>query len=198
VLRPWHLRDKLAHALRALVWITVPAHGRVGAIEIRQVVDTRRGVVGRIVKTSEVVRCARRDLDADLGVVICLISVVSWAGQFGEQTYSSLVRLAMARKAKGKGVTRPSDSEVAGIWHVAVAWPVPFWTTVRQPFLCPAPVRPRKTCPLPKHTSKSSLLIVGKAILAQCCHKALKTTAQGSQICLPAQVRTRPGHHPIP
>lgn len=64
VLGFWHLRYKSADALGAFIRIPIPAHGRVGTIEIRQVVDARRGVVGRIVQTSEVVRRTRRDLDA--------------------------------------------------------------------------------------------------------------------------------------
>jgi hypothetical protein len=41
VLGFWHLRNEVTNALRALVWIAVPAHGRVGAIEIWQVIDAR-------------------------------------------------------------------------------------------------------------------------------------------------------------
>ena len=105
VLRLWHLRDEVAHALGALVRIPIPAHGRVGTIEIRQVVDARRGVVRRVVQTSEVVRCARRNLDAGcVELVFCFVfdqrclGCGNWQG-----TYSSLVRLAMAWKGKGQG-----------------------------------------------------------------------------------------------
>ncbi len=35
VLGFWHFRYEIANALRSLVGISIPAHGRVGAIEIR-------------------------------------------------------------------------------------------------------------------------------------------------------------------
>jgi hypothetical protein len=59
----WHFRDQIANALRAFVRVPVPAHGRVGTIEIGQVIDACRGVVSRVVKTSEVVCGAGRNLD---------------------------------------------------------------------------------------------------------------------------------------
>ena len=37
----WHVRNEIANALRSLVGISVPAHGRVGTIEIWQIIDAR-------------------------------------------------------------------------------------------------------------------------------------------------------------
>src|SRR5258708_7054104 len=41
VLCLWHLRYNITHALRTLVWVSIPAHGRVRTIEIRQVIHAR-------------------------------------------------------------------------------------------------------------------------------------------------------------
>ena len=59
--------DELSHAIDALERFTVPCQGRVGAIEVRQVIETRGRIIGRVVEASEVVRRSRGDLDAARG-----------------------------------------------------------------------------------------------------------------------------------
>ena len=59
--------DELSHAIDALERFAVPCQSRVGAIEVRQVVEARGRIIGRVVEASEVVRRSRGDLDAARG-----------------------------------------------------------------------------------------------------------------------------------
>ena len=65
VLRSGDARHELPNAVDPFKRFTIPSEGRVGSVEVGEVVDAGRRVVCRVVQAGEVVRRTGGNLDTD-------------------------------------------------------------------------------------------------------------------------------------